>query len=499
MKILLIFPPWYRLLGSAFELVPMGPAYLAALLRENGHHALIHNADYAKGISLPISVTRLTSHFDSYKRILADLNHQIWRQIRETVHKHSPDLVGVSVMTPKYRSALNIAKIVKEIDASIPVVFGGPHPTILPERTLREEVVDIVVRGEGEYTFLELVNSIESGSDLSKVLGISYKRSEKIVHNPERPLIKNLDELPFPARGLLINKEIYPSDAFGSLLSSRGCPYRCIFCESHKIWTRKVRFRSAENVVAEIQEAQKDFGTRRFDFEDDTFTIDRRRVMKFCELVKQEKLDIVWSCTTRADLVDDDMLATMKKAGCWSISIGAESGSEETQRMIKKGITLDQIKAASRLIKKRGIVLSAYWMVGFPWETLEDVERTMAFMKELDADFNIYSIVTPYPGSELYEMVLKEGLIKEDVEYDGFFHQSPEMMLCPSLTIEERRRLIAKTEMFVDTLNKEKAREVARQKLKFMRLVRLLIQKKHYRRPGIAMRGLLALLREALG
>lgn len=474
------------MLGSSFDLMPLGLSYLAAVLRENNHHVTIYNADHTRGARFIHSVSALTSRFPSYKRVLMNLSDPIWQEIKDKIHYYSPDLVGISVKTPTYRSSLNIAELVKEVDPTIPIVLGGPHPTVLPQETVEQNVIDIVVRREGEYTLLELVNAIEEGNDVGEVLGITYKKRERIIHNPDRPLIKNLDELPFPARDLLIDREIYSPDAFGSLFSSRGCPYRCTFCESHKIWTRKVRFRSPENVVAEIQQVREKYGTRKFDFEDDTFSIDKKRVMKFCRLVIQEKLDIVWSCTTRANLVDDDMLKAMRKAGCLSISIGVESGSEETLRKIKKGVSITQVEEASRLIKKHGIGFHAYWMIGFPWETKADIKKTISFMKELDADSNIYSILTPYPGSELYETVTKDGLIT-DLAYEDFFHQSPEMMLSRNLSVEERRRVIVETERIVDSLNKEKSERLIRRRCEPAHLARLFIQNEYYKRPFFVM------------
>jgi len=486
MKVLLINPPWYRLLGSSFDLMPLGLSYLAAALRANNHRVIIYNADHTKGAKFVHSVSALTSRFPSYKGILMDLSDPIWQEIKDKILYYSPELIGISVKTPTFRSSLNIAKSIKEVDPTIQIVLGGPHPTILPQATVEQNVIDFVVRGEGEYTLLELVNAIDEGNDIGEVLGLTYKKKDRVIHNPDRPLIKNLDELPFPARDLLVDREIYSPDAFGSLFSSRGCPYRCTFCESHKIWTRNVRFRSPENVVAEMQQVRERYDTRKFDFEDDTFSIDKKRVMKFCKLVIQEKLDIVWSCTTRANLIDDDMLKAMRKAGCFSISIGVESGSEETLRKIKKGVSVAQVREASRLIKKHGISLSAYWMFGFPWETKADIEKTISFMRELDADSNIYSIVTPYPGSELFETVTKDGLVT-GLACEDFFHQSPEMMLSRKLSVEERRQVIIETERIVDSLNREKSERLIRRRCELAHLARLFIQKGYYKRPSFVM------------
>jgi len=392
-KVLLISPPWYRIFGGSSFASPLGLCYIAAVLEEHGYDVVIYNADFKNNLEL-ISDREITARYDEYLRILKNINHPLWKEIQRVISYQSPDIVGISVTTAKYGSALNISHLVKIFDPKIPVVWGGVHPTILPEETIKNKDVDIVVRGEGEYTFLDLIENIDN---LNDVLGITYKENDKIIHNPNRPLIQNLDELPFPARHLLLEKENYPPEAFGNIFASRGCPYNCIFCASHKVWTRKVRYRSPENVVDEIKYIQKTFKTHHFRFEDDSFTINKKWVYEICNLLIKEKLNIQWTTETRADIVTDDLIKKMKLAGCKNITIGVESGNEKILKKIKKGITIEQIKNANKILKQNGVGLSAFFMIGFPWETKREINNTISLMKELDPSIAVFSVATPYP------------------------------------------------------------------------------------------------------
>ena len=230
-KVLLISPPWYRIFGGCSDSSPLGLCYIAAILEKHGYNVSVYNADYKTDLQ-PTSVVELTAKYDTYLRTLNDMNHPLWKEVGAVISKQSPDIVGISVMTAKYGSALNVSRLVKDFDPDIPVVWGGVHPTILPDETMKNKDVDIVVRGEREYTFWELIENLES---LDKVLGITYKENGEIIHKPNRPLIENLDELPFPARHLILEKENYHPEAFGNIFASRGCPYNCIFCASHKV------------------------------------------------------------------------------------------------------------------------------------------------------------------------------------------------------------------------------------------------------------------------
>lgn len=478
-KILLIYPPWYRFFKGELNAYPIGLCYIAGVLEKHGFDKVrVYNADYQDGNRF-ISQTEMSKLYDEYLNILKNINHPIWKEIGKKISTQKPDIVGISVMTGKLGSALNVARIIKDFDKDIPVVFGGPHPTILPEETLKNEVVDIVVRGEGEYTFLEIVKNIES-DELRKVLGITYKDdNNKIIHNPDRPLIQNLDELPFPARHLLLDLDKYRPIAFGSLFATRGCPYNCIFCASYKIWTKKVRYRSPENVIDEIMYVQKEFKVKNIYFEDDSFTLNSKWTNKLCDLMINEQLNINWGCETRADHVTEDLIGKMKNAGCRYINIGFESGDEETLKKIKKGITIEQIKTATDIILRNNMNLNAFFIIGFPWETKKEIGKTIALLKELNIDSPIYSIATPYPGTELYEICKSEGLIPENVDWSTFFHQSPNMFFSKCLSKNETLQLIQEVEQEIHGLEIKRLR----QKLYSFYYIKRIFEYKLYKKP----------------
>jgi radical SAM superfamily enzyme YgiQ (UPF0313 family) len=393
----------------------------------------VYDTDSIKDISPVIGGDTLNDKvYKKYIRVLNDIDDPLWKEVGRMISKQSPDIVGISATSGQYGSALNIAKIVKEFD-DIPVVMGGAHPTALPEETVKNEDVDIVVRGEGEYTFLDLVKKIESGEEIKDVLGITYKEKDTIINNPNRPFIQNLDDLPFPARHLILNKEDYLPEAFGSILASRGCPYKCIFCAS-KNWNRKIRYRSPENVVDEIKYLHENFIIHTLRFDDADFLINKRIVSRICDLLIEEGLIINWRCQTRADEISDELAGKMALAGCTMIEVGVESGNDETLKRIRKGITVEQIKESRRIFRDNFIVFCANFIIGFPWETKKDIEEMASFMDELDADFDHVYVLAFYPGTDLYDMYKNEV---KDMDWRYYLIQRPEFCVNKNLTKDD--------------------------------------------------------------
>jgi len=224
------------------------------------------------------------------------------------------------------------------------------------------------------------------------------------------------------------------------------------------IWTEKVRYRSPQNVISEIKQINKFFKTQHFRFEDDSFTLNKKFINNFCDSLIQEKIGIQWWCETRANLVTEDLVKKMKHAGCDEITIGAESGDEETLKKIKKGITIEQIKNSSKILKKNHMIFSAFFLIGFPWETKTEIDKTILLMKELDPQQAFFSVATPYPGTELYDICKFEGLLPEKIDWSTFFHQSPDMYLNKNLERDECNRIIKETELLFEEHNKKKLR-----------------------------------------
>jgi radical SAM superfamily enzyme YgiQ (UPF0313 family) len=451
-KTLFINPPWYRFFGGLFFDYPKGLCYIAAVLEDHGFNVSVYDADYKKdSLSEPIlgdnDLLKKDAH-DRYVEILDDIDYPLWKEIENVISEQSPDVVGISSTSTQYGPALNIAKIVKGLDSDIPVVLGGVHPTALPEETIRNEDVDVVVRGEGEYTFLDFVEKVESGQSLKDVLGITYKEKGRIIHNPKRPLIRNLDELPLPARHLLVGKEDYIPGIFGRIVASRGCPYNCIFCASRRMWGNKVRYRSPENVVEEIKYVHKTFVTPSFFFDDADFLVNKKFVSRICDLLIEEGLIINWCCQARADEIDGNIASKMALAGCTMIEVGVESGSDETLRRAKKGITVGQVREARRILAENFIDFDAFFMIGLPWETKQDIERTMEFMKELEPNTASFFNVAPYPGTVLYDMYKEEA---KKIDWTYFLFKGPEFHLNKNITKEDGFQLIK----YADRLEKQ--------------------------------------------
>lgn len=445
MKVMLVNPPWYRFFGGEQVRFPLGPLYVAAVLEENGFDVVAYNADVEIGLGrFTEDIGNLWKH-ERYVRRLRDEKDRVWSEVRRAIEREKPDVVGITVMTPMRESAVKVAKIAKEVNEGTTVIVGGPHPTLCPEEMLKEDVVDFAVRGEGEITCLELMETIEDekmGSNLEKIRGISYRKGNGIAHNQERDFIKNLDALPFPAKQRIIGFEKLSPEAFSSVMASRGCPYNCIFCASNRIWKRKVRYRSVGNVIEEIREIVEKYRIKHIIFEDDSFGLNKRYTRELCAEIIKAKLDIGWSCEARVDNIDETLVNEMKMAGCRVISIGVESGNQETLRKIKKGITVEQVRKAAQIIKRSGIRLYSFFIIGFPWEAEKEITDTIKFMKEIDPDNASLSIATPYPGTELYDICKREGLIQDGMPWASFYHQSPDMYLSRALSSEEKRRLV---------------------------------------------------------
>ena len=421
-RVLLIAPPFYRLMGSHYNGLHLGISYIAALLKQRGHEVKIYNADYSNTTEYANQM-ELLKNTPLYKATLADLSLPIWQEIRDKISGFAPDFVGITMLTANYAAARNIARLTKVIDHNIKIVVGGTHPTLDPEGTLDIAEFDYVVRGEGEFTFLELVN----GQEEKQIKGLSFRRDGKTVHNENRPFIQNLDTLPFPERDSFLNDTTHLE--LGYVVTGRGCPFSCSYCASTRLWHRIVRFRSAANVLAELEHLKANHGSSFIHFVDDTFTLNTERAKEICRQIIERQLGIRWVCDTRVDCLNEELIVLMKEAGCIRVKIGVESGSDRILKKVRKGITTAEVREVVRLIKEAGVPLTVYLMVGFPGETNQDLRQTIDFAKELDADYYSLSILAPYYGTEILSELEKSGKKLDKKHWEYFYHQSQEMIL----------------------------------------------------------------------
>lgn len=377
---------------------PLGLSYIAAVLLENGYSVSAEDCN------------------------VTDFSPERMRRI---VEARAPRIIGISTNTETYPNGLQIAAIAKEIDPTVTVVMGGAHATVMHREVASEPAIDIVARGEGEYTMLELADSLLRGhGSLAHIPGITYRRNGEIRVAPERSPIANPDRLPIPARDLF-PLPLYERPA--SILMSRGgCPCDCIFCAVNNVWKGKRRFRSPENVVGEVSFIADTLGYEEISFADDTFTLSRRRVLRLCGLLAQlqESVPCRWWCTTRADMVDRPLLKTMRDAGCFSVTFGVESGSQRILDSIGKRITREQVIQAVSAALHLGMEVLCSFMFPHPDDTDETVGEQKQLMKSLTAMGAGVSLAltTPFPGTPYYERAEEIGiriLTNRWDEFDG--------------------------------------------------------------------------------
>lgn len=419
MKVLLINPPLTLLPYEIQSVVPpLGLAYVGAVLEKTGHKVKILDA-VALNWRNPIRVKDML-HFG-----------QKWKNISKSIEESKPDVVGVSCLfSSQSHNAHKVAELVKTYDADIPVVMGGAHPSVLPKQVLEDQNVDYAVIGEGEVTMLEFLDKWSRGAPLNDIDGFAYKTGKKIKLKPRRGFIKNLDSLPFPARHLLPMEEYFAAMTshasalmrrrFTSMVTSRGCPFNCVFCSIHTIWGHKWRARSPENVFLEIQHLVNTFRIGEVHFEDDNLTLNRSRIEKICDLIIQSNLDIKWATPNGVAIwtLNKNLLAKMKKSGCYKLSFGIESGDANTLKFIGKPVSLTHARKVIQWANEAGIWTHGFFVIGFPNESCKSIYETLRFAVKSDLDFASFFIATPYPGTTLLEIVKKNGMTKNDSSWD---------------------------------------------------------------------------------
>ncbi len=378
-RVLLIFPPYslkeryHNEVGENIggHLPPLGLCYIAAYLEKHGH---------------TVKIMDCPAHKQTQEDVLKEIEN------------FKPDVIGLAAVTVLIDRAIEISEKVKKNFPEVVVVIGGPHPTRMPEETLKSTGCDIVIKGEAEYAFLDIVN------DLDKAL------SEKIV---EGRMVMDLDEIPMPARHLLdmskynaLPNSYKVSENVVQIMTTRGCPYTCTFCADAN---GKFRRRSVKNVINEIKSLQENYGIKEVAFWDDVFTLNKSWVMSFLKAMEEENIELAWSCYARVDTIDQEMVNYMAKMGCWNIFFGIESGNQKLLDIIKKRTTLDMIRKGVEICKRAGIEVRGSFVLGLPGETPEMGKKTIDFAIELNPDYAQFSIATPFPGTELYDTVDQWG------------------------------------------------------------------------------------------
>ncbi len=411
MDVLLMIPPaknYYSKVG--INLMPLGVAYLGTVLKNSGHTVTV-------------------------------VDYQAEPERMDTVDFGKYDLVGISSDTPRFNAAIELGQKIRA--RGIPVVFGGYHATFLDDEAINKGAADFVIRGEGEYSFLDLVEKLNSGGDLSHIGGLTYRPNGGIKRNAPAELIRNLDELPFPTRSMFAEDRYlstFDDRRMATVLTSRGCPFDCYFCASSRFAGLKWRKRSLESVFTELEELIGQ-GYSSFIFIDDNFTLSYRRTMDFCDEVTSRKWDIRWWCFSRVDSVvkHPDMVKRMAEAGNRSVFLGLESGNQDTLDYFQKRTTLEMQEKAVRILRDNGIRIFGSFILGELHETRRMIKETIRFAKKLKPDTCQFSLLTPYPGSRLFQQMeeLKQIVTKNWDLYDG----AHMVIKNPNLTIQELNKL----------------------------------------------------------
>jgi anaerobic magnesium-protoporphyrin IX monomethyl ester cyclase len=384
MRVLLLSTPYP--LGES-PLPPLSLAYLAGVLDREGIEVKI----------LDFLVTRYHP-----------------RKLRQELEEYRPQLVGATCVTLNYPIATRMLKVCKAFDPDIITVIGGPHVTFALEETLLQAPwIDAIVIGEGEKTLAELAKAVEEGKDFHQVAGIAFVDGGMVVKTSPRTLIENLDQIPLPARELLPIARYRALGMPCTVITSRGCPYSCIFCSGHRMFGPRVRFRNPGLVVDEIERIQHDFGSAQINIVDDTFTLNRRHARAVCEELLRRNLRIKWSVFARVDTVTEDLAQLMKRAGCEWMLFGIESADEEILKTIRKGITPDGVWRGVKIAAEAGIGVFNSFILGLPGESWDTALKSMAFADELYRKYGAkygFHILSPLPGTELYERAKDYGL-----------------------------------------------------------------------------------------
>ena len=399
MKVLLINPPRENeIMGNNPSIIeeergynpPLGLLYVAAFLEKHAKH----------------DITIIDSQVEKLD----------YKSLKSRIISNNPDVVGLTAMTMTLIDVIKTIGLVKTVNENTKVVLGGPHVHLFPDATIKLENVDYLVLGEGEEVFKELLCAIDDKGMLRKIPGLVFETNGEVINTGKRLLISDLDELPFPARHLVPYKKYTSLLSKGSVVTtvftSRGCPFKCSFCDRPHLG-KTFRARSSINVVDELETCTK-LGIYEFLIYDDTFTVNKERVIDICNEIIRRKLNIGWDIRARVDTVNEEMIAHLKKAGCQGIHYGVEAGTEKILRMLNKGITIEQVKEVFDLTRKYKIPILAYFMIGSPKETLEDIYQTFKVMKELNPDYVHVTVLTPFPGTKIYFDGLEGGIIRKD-------------------------------------------------------------------------------------
>ena len=472
LRILLVNPPFYRLLGSHYNANSLGIAYIASYLNKHGHDAWVYNADFLNTQDYSNSAD-LFKEFKNYKNYFQNPNDPIWVEVVNKINDFKPEWVGYTSYTANLLAIDIISKKLKSIRPKAKQVIGGVHATLDHNVLDHLPAIDYSVQREGEEAMLSLLN----GNDPKSISGVASRSSIGILNNGDADAIDLIDDLPFPEREKLygLNEQEKQMVDVSYICSIRGCPYRCNYCASPFHWKRdKTRYRSPESVIDEMRLLKNSYWDRYKEFDysasanigkksgliiedntivyfvDDVFTVKKERVKRILRMMINESLGMNWKCEARTDHLDDEICNLMAEAGCVRVKLGFESGSDDILKKIQKDETKEDMRRGAIMLRDAGVPFTAYFMAGFPGETNEDLKQTIDFAKEIDADYYSLSILSPYFGTKMYYNLMEEGFELDKKPWEYFYHQTGELMVNSEISEEVLKEYLALNELNTD-------------------------------------------------
>ena len=467
-KVLLVNPPFYRLLGSHYNANSLGIAYIASYLNKRGHDAWLYNADYVSDKNYG-NLKKLFQNFNSYQNYFKNPDNELWNEVKNKILSFKPEWVGYTSYTANISAIKIISEKIRTADPHIKQVVGGVHATLDKNLLNTLTSIDFSIQREGEEAFTALVEN----KDPKIIPGVISRGKDKLINTGIAPVIKDIDNLPLPEKEKFwgIPESERKNVDVSYICTIRGCPYKCTYCASPFHWDRKTtRLRSPESVIEEMKNLKEKYwqGTK-FDysasanisdkeslkiedntlvyFVDDVFTVNKKRVKKLLRMMIDQKLGMRWKCEARADHLDDEICELMAEAGCERVKIGFESGSDRILSQVKKLETRDEMLKGAAMLKKAKVPFSAYFMAGFPGETDNDVRETIDFAKKVEADYYSLSVLAPYYGTELYDQLIANGHELDQQPWEYFFHQSPKPMVNDKISQKVLQEYLALNEL----------------------------------------------------
>jgi len=418
MRVFLLNPPYPLFSGETkFASPPLGLAYIASVLRKSGHEVLILDS-VIEGYSLERDLTKDTKIYGLTKEM-----------ILEKVKSFNPDVVGIScIFSTLHNIVLDLADFLKQNFLSLKIVLGGTHATVYADKLMESKSIDFIVRGEGEYAMLGLLDCLGGKKNLGDIDNLVWRDNDSLKFNPQK-FIDDIDQLPYPARDLL-NMEAYRNIGIlqgathsGSnpttVITSRGCPANCVFCSIHSVWGKKFRAHSVDYVLAELKSLKQNFAINYILFEDDNITFDRQRAERIFQGMIDNNFQFRWTAPNGVAIwcLDEKLLSLIKKSGCEVLFLAVESGDQDTlKNIVNKPLDLQKAKEIINVCRKLKIKTQAFFVIGLVGETIESMNKSMGFAKRLNVDRISIAVATPYPGTRLYDICKEKGFLSKDFD-----------------------------------------------------------------------------------